>query len=198
MSRPSDVAWFVLGLSACQSGAPFTPDAGTGEFDVPPVGSTIIHSAPGLPFGDYVVIASNPGIIKGSRVTAYEQVHRGYPVPGFGYFVTTKDGISRGKTGEYLEGLPNEWPKPMSESAALALAVQELNLGSTPPWAAQPQRFHAPKGTLGWVSRGSHANPKDFVLSWGFDMHGTGVGLLSITLDAVTGKLISKQSGIIQ
>jgi len=96
--------------------------------------------APGLPPGDYVVVTSNPGIINGSRVTAYEQMHLGYAVPGFGYFVTTKDGIVYGKNGKYIDGLPNEWPKPMSESAALAVAMRELGTIGPPPWVAKSFR----------------------------------------------------------
>jgi hypothetical protein len=146
------------------------------------------------------VVASNPGIIRGSRVTAYGQTHLGYLVPGFGYFVTTKDGIVYGKTGEYIDGLPNEWPKPMTEAAALAVAMRELGINGPPPWVAKPGTYHAPKGTLAWVSTRRHSNPQDFVLAWCFDLGGAGTSILfrGITLDAVTGKLIMKDPGIVE
>lgn len=190
------LACLGLGLGACESGAPLEADARRRSVEPPPVGSAIIHQAPGLPPGDYVVSGSNPGIITGSRVTMYGQVHLGYPVIGFGYFVTTKDGIVYGKNGSYLNGLPNEWPKPMSEPAALAVAIRELNIDGAPPWVANPKTYHVPKGSLAWVTTRRHESPEDFVLAWCFDLRGAGVGFIGIELDAVTGKLVVKHSGI--
>ena len=199
-ARWVQLACVVLGLSACDSGTSTSrdPELSRGGLELPPVGSAIIHTAPGLPPGEYVVVGSSPGIITGSRVTAYEQMHLGYAVPGFGYFVTTKDGVAYGKNGKYIDGLPNAWPKPMSESAALAFAMRELAINGPPPWVAKPGAYHAPKATLAWTTTRSLSNPQDYVLAWCFNLQGAGLGFLGITLDAVTGKLVMKQPGIIE
>ncbi|MES1183483.1 MAG: hypothetical protein ABUL60_06685 [Myxococcales bacterium] len=168
----------------------------------PPIASAssspIIHSAPGLPPGDYTLIAERPGIRAGSVLTSYQQMHLGYPVSGAGFFVSSKDGWILGKNGRLIEGLPSTYPTPMSEERARELAWRAQEVDVQPPWLAEPSTWHPPHGQLAWVSVRDVMKASDYVLAWCFDFHGTGVGrYINVTLNAATGELVSRNPGMV-
>jgi len=162
-------------------------------------GLPILHSAPGLPPGDYTLVAERPGIVPGSVLRTYGQLHLGYPVAGYGMFVESKDGIILSKNGKLMAGLAPAYPTPMSQAAALEFAWRALELPDRPPWVTQPAAYHAPTGQLALVAKLIYPTPKDFVLARCFVLQGSGIGLYSaVEVDAATGELISRNPGSIQ
>jgi hypothetical protein len=162
------------------------------------LGPLIIHSAPGLPPGDYTLIAERPGIRPGSVLTSYQQMHLGYPVLGAGLFVSSKDGWVLGKNGRLLEGLPNTTPTPRREEQARELAWRAQEVEGQPPWLGKPTQWHAPRGQLAWATVRDVTKASDYVLTWCFDFQGTGVrGYPNVWLNAATGALVNRTSGVV-
>lgn len=124
--------------------------------------------------------------------TRYQQLHLGYPVRGFGYIVLSENGMFRSASGKVMPDLPEVLPTPMTLDAARAALVKALKFPGSPPWLIEPTKYRAPEGTLALTSRSLFPTPDDFVLTWCFDLGGSGLGSRAADIDAETGQLLRK------
>lgn len=131
----------------------------------------------------------------GRVLTMYQQVHLGYPVEGYGYFVSAEKGMFRAAHGKYATNLPGSVPSLISETAALDIVVKTLKLNGPPPWVTDHITKHAPKGMLTFMSPPTEPPREEFVLTWEFTFAGTGVSLAEMAINAVTGAVVWVYSG---
>jgi hypothetical protein len=152
------------------------------------------------------------GIIPGAVLIDYQQVHLGYPVAGYGYNLTVKDGLLWGGAGKVMTGLPLTLPAPISRERAAEIALAHvdrkhplpgLTVAVDPnapwPWVAEPKRWKPPQPTLVLGSLSFQPRGVDFQLLWELSFSGT--GLLepgTMTIDAVTGAVLVTTSGRIE
>lgn len=145
-----------------------------------------------LPVGELQAVGAPKvsSTLPAQRVTTYQQVHQGYPVVGFGYFVASEQGFFRNANGKVMPALPAVPTSTVSESTALRAALTFLKITKA-PWTTNPTVNRAPVGRL--VLRSPRSNPTaaDFKLVWDFAMAGTGLDEpAGIQVDAVTGAVL--------
>jgi choice-of-anchor A domain-containing protein len=135
----------------------------------------------------------------GQMLTYYQQFHQGYPVAEYGYLVATEAGVFRSANGRLAGKLPSTLPTPISQAAALQVAVQYLKL-QTPPWVTDPAKNSPPTLALALVSRAiDPVNAEDFRLLWEVSLMGTGVlDPVGLEVDAASGKVVGTYSGSIR
>jgi choice-of-anchor A domain-containing protein len=156
------------------------------------------ESAPGISATE-LVPAGKP--LKSSTaatqtVQTYQQYAQGYPVAGFGYSVTSENGIFRNAVGRVMPNLPS-LPQP-SVTAATALQNVLARLQVNPaPWVAKPATYKAPVGTLALVPKKFVPSAQEFALAWIFEFDATnGIGNARfMAVDAVTGAILRSSSG---
>jgi hypothetical protein len=120
-------------------------------------------------------------------------MHLGYPVKGYGYFVSTQDCTVVSQRSMLMGGLPKQYPMPLSEKAALKVILRALEHIGPAPWVAEPRKYHVPVGSLAIQSSVSYPAPGDFVLAWTFKLLYTGLPAISAMVNATTGQLLYLQ-----
>jgi choice-of-anchor A domain-containing protein len=126
---------------------------------------------------------TNPG----QTVTMYQQYHQGYPVAGFGYFVTTENGIFRSAIGKLAPNLPTSLPTPTSQANAVQSVLQYLKI-SQAPWTTNSKVNHPPISTLLVAAKQTPTTESNFTLIWYVFLRGTGISEpAGVRVDAATG-----------
>jgi hypothetical protein len=109
---------------------------------------------------------------------AFRQVHRGYPVSGYGYTVEVVDGYVQSGTGKAMTGLPDKAPTPIDRARAEAIASARIAGGEA-----------LPAGELVWWSGKVDPKGPDFHLVWRFG---------SLTIDATDGAVLVAAPGAVR
>lgn len=129
----------------------------------------------------------------------FQQVHLGYAVANGGYRIETEQDMVRNAMGKYMVGLPASLPHPISEKAALDVAIAFLQLQGAPPWAAPNSNgYHPPEATLSLAPEGPDGS---FKLIWTVYFDGTGLGypnIGEIAIDAASGVVLGRIPGNIR
>ena len=125
-------------------------------------------------------------------VTSYEQYTQGYPVRGYGYFVSTENGFLRSGNGKVAPNLPNFPPPRLTSAAALQNALKAIGVRQW-PWQRDPSNHRAPVGSLMIAQLAD-----GFALVWSFDFASAGVGdPREVVVDAATGAIVVIEPGIV-
>jgi hypothetical protein len=149
-----------------------------------------------------LVLARPPmrdSVLRDGMLYAFQQVHRGYPVSNGGYLVDVVNGYVVGGAGKAMIGLPDQLPPPISADRALAIALAQVEPKGARPWLTEPGRWRPPASTLALAADKFEPIGSDFHLVYTFSFSSTGVmepGTL--TIDAVTGAVITRTSGSIR
>jgi len=142
------------------------------------------------------------GTLRASFVNAsqqfalYGQVSQGYPVLGYGYSVSSENGIFRSAFGKVAQSLPAMPAASVSEASALQAVLSALHVTKA-PWLISPASYQAPHGQLVIAAARFFPAPSDFKLTWRFPL-GKPTGLfaaLEARVDATTGKVTSMVPG---
>ena len=136
-------------------------------------------------------------IIPNAVLIDYGQMHLGYPVGGYGYSITVKDGLFVDGLGKTMTDLPATLPAPISRERAAEVAFARVEPKGPPfPWVTEPGRWQAPQATLTLWSPKQPPRGADFLLVWHFSFSSTGIREPgSITIDAVTSAVLATSSG---
>lgn len=143
--------------------------------------------------------APRPDRLGAGTLTFFQQVHLGYPVANGGYLVEAENGLVRNAMGKFIVGLPASLPHPISQKAALDVAIGFLRLQGPPPWTLPNSAgYHPPEPTLSLAPEGPDGSYK---LIWWVSFAGTGLGFRAngeIAIDAASGAIIGKTPGNIR
>src|SRR6478736_4239222 len=151
----------------------------------------------GISVADLVPGSTKPSFVSRTQpVTAYQQVSQGYSVSGYGYVISSENGIFRNAVGRVAPVLPI-FPGPsVTQATALQTVLSSLKI-TQPPWVARPSSFHAPVGGLLILPIKTYPTSSDFKLVWNFRF-GQGTGItdpLEVQVDAAAGTIVGRSSG---
>jgi choice-of-anchor A domain-containing protein len=157
------------------------------------------EAAIGVSVADLVAGPPKPSFISRTQpVTAYQQVSQGYSVSGYGYTVSSQNGLFRSAVGRLAPALPVFPTTSVTQASALQTVLSSLHI-SQAPWVAQPASFHAPVGVLVILPVKQFPTSSDFKLVWSFRF-GLGTGIsdpLEAQVDAAAGTIVARTPGFI-
>jgi Zn-dependent metalloprotease len=164
----------------------------------------------GLGNDDEMIIEQNinadstgPNIIgEGHYYSKYQLYHRGYKVEGAHMNVLGQYNVALRASGFLVKGLDVETTAPITEAAALAIALDTIN-ASTYMWEDSTATAELkesledslatfyPKGTLTILSIEDPYSASDYRLCWSFSIESFDpVGKTTVIIDAITGGIV--------
>jgi choice-of-anchor A domain-containing protein len=157
------------------------------------------ESSIGIAVADLVAGAAKPSFISRTQlVTAYQQVSQGYSVSGYGYFVSSDNGIFRSAVGKVAPNLPSVPAPSVTSATALQAVLKSLHIAQA-PWVVHPSVYHAPTGQLIIFATKEFPTTPDFKLVWSFQL-GRDTGLIDpaeVQVDAATAAIVGREPGLV-